>query len=72
MQVGQGVIYVQVQVPDMFGSELAAALDYDSSANNLINLVQNNLIKVSLVRGNEMIFARLEDLGRARRKAVMS
>ena len=46
MQVGQGVIYMQVQVPDMFGSELAAALDFDGGANNLINLIQNNLIKV--------------------------
>ncbi len=45
-QVGQGVIYMQVQVPDMFGSELAAALDFDGGANNLINLIQNNLIKV--------------------------
>ena len=37
---------MQVQVPDMFGSELAAALDFDGGANNLINLIQNNLIKV--------------------------
>ena len=46
--MGQGVIYMQVQVPDMFGSELAAALDFDGGANNLINLIQNNLIKVML------------------------
>ena len=47
---------MQVQVPDMFGSELAAALDFDGGANNLINLIQNNLIKVGAACLNALIY----------------
>lgn len=28
VQVGAGVVYVQVNVPDMFGQELATAIDF--------------------------------------------
>jgi hypothetical protein len=45
-QVERGVVYMEVHIPDNFGEELAATLDYEEDGPNVATIMLNNFLNI--------------------------